>query len=55
MHANPLHTEILFYLGPVPISEAVITTWVIMALLVAVSWLGLRKASADAGPLADRA
>jgi len=51
MHANPLETEILFHLGPVPISEAVVTTWVIMALLVAVSWLGLRKASADAGPL----
>jgi len=51
MHANPLQTEILFHLGPVPISEAVVTTWVIMALLVAVSWLGLRKASADAGPL----
>jgi len=51
MHANPLQTEILFHLGPVPISEAVVTTWVIMALLVAVSWLGLRKASAEAGPL----
>lgn len=51
MHSNPLQTEILFYLGPVPISEAVVTTWVIMALLVAVSWLGLRKASVEAGPL----
>jgi len=51
MHANPLQTEILFHLGPVPISEAVVTTWVIMVLLVAVSWLGLREASADAGPL----
>ena len=51
MHANPLQTEILFYLGPVPISEAVATTWVIMALLVGVSWIGLRKATANAGPL----
>ncbi len=51
MHANPLHTEILFHLGPVPIAEAVITTWVIMVLLMAVSWLGLRKASVEAGPL----
>jgi len=51
MHANPLHTEILFHLGPVPIAEAVVTTWVIMALLVAVSWLGLRKAAIDPGPL----
>jgi F-type H+-transporting ATPase subunit a len=51
MHANPLHTEILFHLGPVPIAEAVVTTWAIMALLVAVSWTGLRKASIEAGPL----
>jgi len=51
MHANPLKTEILFHLGPVPIAEAVVTTWAIMALLVLVSWLGLRKASVDAGPL----
>ena len=51
MHANPLQTEILFYLGPVPISEAVATTWVIMALLVGVPWIGLRKATANAGPL----
>ncbi len=51
MHANPLHTEILFHLGPVPVAEAVVTTWVIMALLVAVSWIGLRKASVDASRL----
>jgi len=51
MHANPLKTEILFHLGPVPISEAVATTWAIMALLVLVSWIGLRRASIDAGPL----
>jgi F-type H+-transporting ATPase subunit a len=51
MHANPLKTEILFYLGPIPIAEAVVTTWVIMALLVLVSWLSVRKASVDAGPL----
>jgi F-type H+-transporting ATPase subunit a len=51
MHANPLKTEILFYLGPIPIAEAVVTTWVIIALLVLVSWLGVRKASVDAGPL----
>jgi F-type H+-transporting ATPase subunit a len=48
MHANPLKTEILFHIGPVPIAEAVVTTWLIMAALVLVSWLGLRKASVDA-------
>jgi len=31
--ANPLGPDILFRLGPVPISNAVATTWVIMALL----------------------
>jgi F-type H+-transporting ATPase subunit a len=51
MHANPLKTEILFHLGPIPIAEAVVTTWAIMALLVLVSWLALRKASTDAGAL----
>jgi F-type H+-transporting ATPase subunit a len=51
MHSNPLQTEILFHLGPVPISEAVITTWVIVAVLVLVSWLGLRKRALDPGPL----
>jgi len=51
MHANPLKTEILFHLGPVPIAEAVATTWAIIALLVLVAWVGLRRASIDAGPL----
>jgi len=51
MHANPLQTEILFRLGPIPISQAVATTWVIMVLLVLVSWVGLRRASIEAGPL----
>lgn len=51
MHTNPLQTEILFHLGPVPISEAVVTTWMIMVFLVLVSRLGLHKAAIDAGPL----
>jgi F-type H+-transporting ATPase subunit a len=32
---SPLETKALFHVGPVAISEPVITTWVIMALLVA--------------------
>lgn len=51
MHANPLKTEILFHIGPVPIASAVLTTWVIMALLVLVSWVGLRRASIEGGSL----
>ncbi len=51
MHINPLKTETLFYLGPVPITDAVVTTWVIMALLVLIAWLGLRKMTVDASPL----
>jgi len=45
MEGSPLASEILFHLGPVPISEPVVTTWAIMAVLVALSWLGLRRAT----------
>ncbi len=51
MEASPLIPDILFQLGPVPISRPVVTTWAIMALLTAVSWLGLRRASVHAGTL----
>ena len=45
MEANPLVADELFHLGPVPITGPVLTTWAIMAVLTAVSWLGLRRAS----------
>lgn len=51
MEGNPLVPEILFHLGPVPVSRPVVTTWGIMALVTAVSWLGLRRASVHAGAL----
>ena len=51
MEASPLTPDILFQLGPVPISRPVVTTWAIMAVLTAVSWLGLRRASVHAGTL----
>jgi len=51
MDTNPLAPDILFSLGPVPISRAVVTTWVIMTLLVSVSWLGVRRAQVHAGAL----
>jgi F-type H+-transporting ATPase subunit a len=31
---SPLESTVLFYIGPVPISTAIVTTWAIMALLV---------------------
>jgi len=43
METSPLVADILFHLGPVPISRDVVTTWGIMGLLTAASWLGLRR------------
>ena len=43
MDTNPLAPEILFSLGPVPISRAVVTTWIIMVMLASMSWLGTRR------------
>jgi F-type H+-transporting ATPase subunit a len=51
METSPLVPDILFQLGPIPISRPVVTTWAIMAVLTAVSWLGLRRASVHAGAL----
>ena len=43
MESSPFAPDILFYIGPAPISRAVATTWVIMAALTLLSWLGLRR------------
>jgi F-type H+-transporting ATPase subunit a len=43
MNENPLVPDIVFRLGPVPIDRAVLTTWVIMALVVSVAWLAFRR------------
>ena len=51
MTLNPLQPEILFSLGPVAVSRAVVTTWAIMAVLTAVAWLGLSHASVRPGPV----
>jgi F-type H+-transporting ATPase subunit a len=48
---SPFGLETLFHLGPVPISRAVVTTWGIMAVLVLISWLGMRRARPDGGPV----
>jgi F-type H+-transporting ATPase subunit a len=51
MEGNPLQSAILFHLGPVPIAESVVTTWAIMAALTGISWLAVRHARVEAGPL----
>ncbi|MBI1179277.1 MAG: F0F1 ATP synthase subunit A [Alphaproteobacteria bacterium] len=43
MQASPLASEILFHLGPVPISRPVVTTWAIMLVLGGGSWLLTRR------------
>ena len=47
--ANPL-TPALFHLGRFPISETVVTTWGLMALLFLVSWLSTRRLKLEPGP-----
>ncbi|MHA1560243.1 MAG: F0F1 ATP synthase subunit A [Alphaproteobacteria bacterium] len=51
MEVSPLGPDILFLLGPVPISRPVVTTWLIMAVVTAICWIGLRRARVHAGPL----
>lgn len=51
METSALAPEILFHFGPVPISRPVVTTWAIMAVLTAMSWLGLRRGSVHANTL----
>lgn len=40
---SPLDSIALFYLGPLPITQAVLTTWAIMAILVIGSYLLTRR------------
>ncbi len=51
MDASPLSLDILFHIGPVPISRAVMTTWVIMAALAAFLTMALRQPALDPGPI----
>jgi len=41
--ASPLLTHVVFSIGPVPISQPVVTTWGIMAVLTFGSWLVTRR------------
>ena len=44
MHHSPFGLEILFHIGPIPISRAVVTTWAIMIVLALVARWGTRAA-----------
>lgn len=50
MMASPLTTEVLFRLGPVPITMPVAVTWGLMAVLTLISVLATRKLRLDPGP-----
>lgn len=47
---SPLESVTLFHLGPVPITQAILTTWAIMAVLVAGSYLLTRRLALIPGP-----
>jgi len=40
---SPLEANVLFQLGPVPITQALVTTWAIMLVLVVGAWLTTRR------------
>ena len=42
---SPLDSEILYHIGPVPITQAVLTTWAIMAIMVAAGYALTRSLS----------
>ncbi len=46
---KPEFLELLaFHLGPLTIGPTVLTTWLLMAVLVGIAWLGTRKLNVDA-------
>ncbi len=49
MSTSPLAIEVVFHIGPVPVSLPVVTTWVIMVLLVVTCAVGLRRPRIEAG------
>ena len=52
MHVtSPFAERIVFTVGPLAVSGAVVTTWALMVALVLVSWLGTRRLSETPGLL----
>lgn len=48
-------TNVLFSIGPLEVTGAVVTMWVIVAVLALVSWLATRKLRDVPGPLQNAA
>lgn len=46
---SPLADTIVFHIGPVPISESVVTTWCLIVLLTLVSFFSTRRLRIDPG------
>ena len=46
MSESPLATQVLFHLGPLALSRAVLTTWALIAVLVCGAWLLTRRLDA---------
>ncbi len=51
MNDSGLDINILFMIGPVEVSNTVVTTWVIMLVLGVLSWLFTRRLSQDPGKI----
>ena len=51
MDGSPLTTTALFHIGPVAISQAVVTTWGIMLVLLLGAWLLTRRLGRESGRL----
>ncbi|MBY8826537.1 F0F1 ATP synthase subunit A [Hephaestia mangrovi] len=47
--ASPLEQHVLFTLGPVPVTQPVVTTWAIMAALVLGCWAVTRRLTREPG------
>ncbi|MBX3611076.1 MAG: F0F1 ATP synthase subunit A [Hydrogenophaga sp.] len=45
MTRNPFHLEVVWQLGPVPITRPVVITWCVMALLALLGWSATRRLS----------
>ena len=48
MATEPLE-NVLFKIGPLPISETVVTTWAVMLSLLMVCWLSARRLRLEPG------
>ncbi|MBB3892966.1 F-type H+-transporting ATPase subunit a [Phenylobacterium haematophilum] len=51
MITSPLTAQVLFHIGPVPITEPVVVTWGLMAALTTTGLLGTHKLRLDAKPV----